>query len=91
MGPGKWAQHHPNPESLQNAHEVVGGKERELHTCSPMGAMGRGLSVVYRQDHHLGLFAACFQASLLPLNCHQAGAAILSVEMGFSTSCQDST
>lgn len=56
-----------------------------------MAAMGRDLSVVYHQDHHLGLFAACFQASLLPLICHQAGAAILSVEMGFSTSCHDPT
>lgn len=35
-----------------------------------MGAIGRDLSVVYQQDHYLGLFAACFQASLVPLNCH---------------------
>lgn len=36
--------------------------------------------MVYHQDHHVGLPAACFQ-----LICHQAGAAILSVEMGVST------
>ena len=63
MGPGKWAQHHPNPKSLQNVHEMVGAKERELHTRSPMATTGRDLSVAYPQDHHLGMPAACFQAS----------------------------